>query len=404
MAYSGMSPGGAHAAPAVTTAQPTSTLDTRIVGLDGFRGLLTLMVMMSHYFAELPHGFRALSCGRIAVIGFFVLSGFLIGRMIIEKQHHKNFFTVFYVRRFYRIVPPYFAVLAIVYGLYALFGHHRWIHVDVSFPWWSYVTFTQNFFMIPLNTTGPRWLAPTWSLAVEEHFYLLMPLAMVLTPKKHLLKGLIAVGAMSLLLRIAIFFFGLAPPMAGHVLLPALTDTMLCGVVAAVLFKTTGIKWERYDFVLRIIPVVMLVLVVLLGVLDEGTDRLLTTFGTTLAAIAAASLILAVVRDAPEAQRLKSPLLCFVGQSSYYIYLMHLAVLGLLHGLIIGARPSLETLPQFAVSMLSLPVAVMVGWLLYKLIEKRSMALGRRWEWSKERRGTSSTDAAKPGDISMATA
>ena len=209
---------------------------------------------------------------------------------------------------------------------------------------------------------------------------------------------------MSLVIRIAIFFFGVAPPMAGHVLLPALMDTMLCGVVAAVLFKTPGIKWEKYDLALRIIPVVMLVLIALLGIIDNGTDRLLTTFGTTFAAIAAASLILAVVRDAPEAQRLKSRLLCFVGQSSYYIYLMHLAVLGMLHGLIFGKRPSLETLPQFFVGVLALPVAVLVGWLLYKLIEKRSMALGRRWEWSKERRSEASNAGGKHGDISMATA
>jgi peptidoglycan/LPS O-acetylase OafA/YrhL len=404
MAHSGAALGAAYAAPAIITAQSSSTLDTRIVGLDGFRGLLTLMVMMSHYFAELPHGFRALSCGRIAVIGFFVLSGFLIGRMIIEKQHHTNFFAVFYVRRFYRIVPPYFAVLAIVYALYAAFDQHHWIHIDASFPWWSYVTFTQNFFMIPINSAGPRWLAPTWSLAVEEHFYLLMPLAMVLTPKRHLLKGLIAVGTMSLVIRIAIFFFGLAPPMAGHVLLPALMDTMLCGVIAAVLFKTPGIQWERYDLALRITPVVMLIAVALLGVVDKGTDRLLTTFGTTFAAIAAASLILAVVRDAPEAQRLRSRLLCFVGQSSYYIYLMHLAVLGMLHGLIFGKRPALETLPQFFVGILALPVAVLVGWLLYKLIEKRTMALGRRWEWSKERRSEVSKGDTKPADVSMATA
>ena len=185
--------------PGPVTAQPASTLDVRITGLDGLRGFMTLMVVISHFFAELPHGISAFGFGFFGVIGFFALSGFLIGRLILEKKDHKNFLAVFYVRRFCRMIPPFFLVLAIILGLYALFGHHHWSDVDVAFPWWSYVLFIQNFFMVSANSIGGHWLAPTWTLAVEEHFYLIVPAALLFTPRRHLLKGLIAVGVASLL-------------------------------------------------------------------------------------------------------------------------------------------------------------------------------------------------------------
>ena len=51
-----------------------------------------------------------------------------------------------------------------------------------EFPLWSYLTFTQNFFMISTDSIGPRWLAPTWTLSVEEQFYIFAPLVFVLVP------------------------------------------------------------------------------------------------------------------------------------------------------------------------------------------------------------------------------
>lgn len=60
---------------------------------------MTILVLVSHYFGEVPHGITALMFGWIAVDMFFVLSGYLVGKLILEKQHNDNFFQVFYVRR-----------------------------------------------------------------------------------------------------------------------------------------------------------------------------------------------------------------------------------------------------------------------------------------------------------------
>jgi peptidoglycan/LPS O-acetylase OafA/YrhL len=82
--------------------------ERRIPALDGFRGLMTIAVVVSHYFGEVPHGFAAVSFGWIAVDCFFVLSGYLIANLILDKMDRANFFSVFYVRRFCRTLPCYF--------------------------------------------------------------------------------------------------------------------------------------------------------------------------------------------------------------------------------------------------------------------------------------------------------
>ena len=372
---------------ASSPAKVPATGEARISGLDGIRGAMTLMVVISHYFGEVEAGFNAARVGWLAVVGFFALSGFLIGRLILERMHHANFVQVFYIRRFLRMMPPFFVVLAAIYLIYAVVAHLHWADVDHMFPAWTYATFTQNFYMLQTRALGPHWLAPTWTLAVEEHFYLIAPAALMLTPRRHLLKALIAVGLASLALRIAIFEFGLAPQIAGRVLIPAVADTLIAGMIAGLLWKTDGFPWPRWDMALRASAPVMLVLAALAQVIDRNIGtHLFPTFGTTFMAIGTACLLLAIMRGAPEAKRFESRVLCFFGHLSYCIYLTHLAVLGLMHGLILGTRPDIATTEQMLVTSAAFPVAVLVGWLLYKTVEEPCMNLARRFAWSKERR------------------
>jgi peptidoglycan/LPS O-acetylase OafA/YrhL len=63
-----------------------------------------------------------------------------------------------------------------------------------------------------------------------------------------------------------------------------------------------------------------------------------------------------------------------------------LAVLGLMHGILLGATPDIATWTQIAVTVAALPIAVLVGWVLYRAVEEPGLNYGRRWAWSKERR------------------
>ena len=361
--------------------------DRRIPALDGLRGIMTIMVILSHYFGELVHGVRAMMFGWIAVNMFFVLSGFLIGKLILEKKDHANFFAVFYVRRFCRIIPAY-VITVVALTLIISQAGAAWVDADVRFPLWSYLTFVQGFFMVSTDSIGAHWLAPTWTLAVEEHFYLVVPAAIVFTPRRWLAPTLIAAGLAAVALRIAIYYFGFSSEMAALALFPGRADILVCGLLAAMAIRNERMDWARYDLALRVFPIVAL-----LGAcgLKAISAPLFGVCAPLLVAMGCACFLLAIVRGAPEGERFKSRTLRFFGANGYCLYLTHLPILGLAHGLLLGARPDLASGQQWMVTFAALPVAVLVGWAMTRLVEEPLTTYGRRWRWSPRMRGTDAT-------------
>ena len=159
----------------------------RVSQLDGVRGVAILLVLVWHYFGAqvvaepksiLHYCTHALSLTWSGVDLFFVLSGFLIAGILLDHHNTSNYFRVFYLRRVCRIFPLYFLLLALFLCLSATnlstSPSFRWLLHD-PFPIWSYATFTQNILMGARGGFGPHWLGITWSLAVEEQFYLFVP-------------------------------------------------------------------------------------------------------------------------------------------------------------------------------------------------------------------------------------
>jgi peptidoglycan/LPS O-acetylase OafA/YrhL len=362
--------------------------ERRVVALDGLRGLMTILVIVSHYFGEVPNGLRATMLGWLAVDMYFVLSGYLVGKLILERKEHANFFAVFYVRRICRTIPAYLITVFVVFGLLALIKQ-PWADADLQFPLWSYLTFNQNFFMISTDSVGAHWLAPTWTLAVEEHFYLVVPALIVFVPGRRLVPVLIAVVLGAVLLRAAIHRFDLVPGMAALVLLPSRADILVCGILAAVVFKTRDFPWQQLQLPLRVTPILMLVGALGLKLVGNGSFDAL---GPLLVAIGCAIFILTIVLGAPEAKRFHSPILRFFGNNGYCLYLTHVPVLGLMHGLILGTQPDVATPSQWLVTIVALPVSTLAGWGMTKLIEEPITAYGRAWRWSPERRSQHSKE------------
>jgi peptidoglycan/LPS O-acetylase OafA/YrhL len=355
--------------------------ERRLPALDGLRGAMTIAVVLSHYFGELPHGIPAFTFGWIAVDMFFVLSGYLVGTLILDKMDRSNFLTVFFIRRACRTLPAYAVSVIMLFALARYLGDRPWIEVDAAFTLWSYLSFTQNFVMAARESGGPHWLAPTWTLALEEHFYLVAPVLFFFISRHRLLAVLLIVAAGAVAFRVATQRFG--ADLATVVLLPARADVLIAGLFLATLMRTTKVDWGKHELCVRVIPLATMAIVIVLQVADDALDTSsFVILSPTVVAIGCASFILALLQGAPEARRFESRGLRFLGRISYSTYLIHIPVLGLIHGVALGEKPDLALWSQMALSVAALPIVVFGGWLLTKVVEEPITAYGRSFRWS----------------------
>ncbi len=352
----------------------------RIVALDGLRGLMTIFVVASHYFAEVPHGLRIFGFGWIAVDMFFVLSGYLVGRLILEKGHHGNFLRVFYIRRICRTLPVYFVCLTVILGLIALCDP-AWSAAQHALPNWTYAVFLQNAVTAATGNVGAHWLAPTWTLALEEHFYIVVPLFFAAVPRRHLAMALTALVVGAVAYRAAITLTDVASPLAALSLLPGRADSLAFGLLAALAVKKGMFVDARINEGLRVVP--LLLLLAVFGVLVAFGEHspAFVIFGHLLVSAGCAAFLLMLVRGAPEARRFHGSALRFWGHNSYAIYLTHLPVAGLMHGLLLAAEPDMADARQWLVTLAAIPVCLVVSRVLTRLVEEPISAYGRSWTW-----------------------
>ncbi|MDR6922133.1 MULTISPECIES: acyltransferase [Chryseobacterium] len=168
--------------------------------LDGVRAVAVIMVMFFHFFQNIDSSSSIIKLslfGKTGVSLFFVLSGFLITRILLNTKEKTSYFKSFYTRRALRIFPLYFLFLFIYYFIFPLVSD--WHLASFSEQIW-YWTFTQNFAMtFGWDNFGPNYY---WSLAVEEHFYLFWPLILYYCPIKKIKWTVLFLCILSFLTRV----------------------------------------------------------------------------------------------------------------------------------------------------------------------------------------------------------
>jgi peptidoglycan/LPS O-acetylase OafA/YrhL len=144
--------------------------------LDGLRGVAILLVLLLHHVggSRLPVLGPAFRIGWIGVDLFFVLSGFLITRILVSSAGCSNYFSSFYARRALRIWPVYTLALAFAFTVAPRLGPHLAFDFSAA-DVLVHAFYVQN--VAHAGQYGPWPLKVTWSLAIEEQFYLLWPLA-----------------------------------------------------------------------------------------------------------------------------------------------------------------------------------------------------------------------------------
>jgi peptidoglycan/LPS O-acetylase OafA/YrhL len=182
--------------------------NTYIKPLDGVRGMAILLVMFFHYnlisFDTIFNGLSsAIKLGQSGVTLFFVLSGFLITRILLSAKNYDGFFKNFYVKRLLRISPLYYLFLFIYYFALPFIGITQQSSFSDQLPFFLYyqnvaVTFNWNWY-------GPLHY---WSLAVEEHFYFIWPFVIYYCSLKNVYKVIYIIIILAILSRILLLING----------------------------------------------------------------------------------------------------------------------------------------------------------------------------------------------------
>src|SRR5437773_11907305 len=157
--------------PAAVTFDPRFEFRERQPGLDLLRALAIIVVVIYHAgIMGFPLPGQAHRFGWIGVDLFFVLSGYLIGGQLVAPLAHGQNIKLgrFFGRRALRILPAYLVVLAIYLFL------PSWREYPEMFPPWKFLLSVQN-----IGLHGGTAFSHAWSLAVEDQFYLLLPLVLL---------------------------------------------------------------------------------------------------------------------------------------------------------------------------------------------------------------------------------
>lgn len=175
----------------------------KIPQLDAIRGLAVLLVLLHNTDRYPSLHLQLISAnGWMGVDLFFVLSGLLITGILIDTKESEGYFRNFYARRCLRIWPLYYSALLFMFLIVPLLrpSEAHTVFEARSSPWWAYPFFLQNF-LVPIPSAATGLLGVTWSLAVEEQFYLIWPLVVRFCTEAQLRKIAIAVICFSPALR-----------------------------------------------------------------------------------------------------------------------------------------------------------------------------------------------------------
>lgn len=286
--------------------------------LDGLRGVAVLMVIAAHY--GIPR-VNSTSAGTAGVTAFFTLSGFLITALLLQEHTARASINrrAFYRRRALRLAPALAVCVALAITLeLATTGHITdWDMIVGS------LTYTTDFVMIDGHWGANTFLGHTWSLAIEEQFYLLWPFALIFLTRLNKTKTIVVLtyaSGIAIVLRHLMWNDG-----AGKVRLwsgpDTRSDAILIGCLLAftlhgTMARTTSRRWTIGGGILLATTIPWATN------LNQENVAVITPLT---AAVATAAIIYGIANQAPS-PILGSAVLRWVGTRSYGLYLYHVPI------------------------------------------------------------------------------
>jgi peptidoglycan/LPS O-acetylase OafA/YrhL len=290
---------------------------------DGLRALAVLTVMVDHFSADVPNFPLPdwIHLGATGVRLFLVLSGYFItaslrrarDRMDLGGFSAARTIGSFYWRRFLRISPAYFAFAAIALILNIGAIRHNW-------PW--VLSGTVNW-LIAWKNQWPLTISHLWSICVQEQFYLIWPLLILLLPRKWMLHAILSVAVAGIAFRVGCVVFSV-PTIARWVLPFGSLDSLAAG--AALGWCGAQLRGSRAGWLVAAICLSMLALAAVLRLGDPTQLR-----SVLVEPLEASAFVILVARTATgfggyTARFLTHPGLVFAGRISYGLYIYHILV------------------------------------------------------------------------------
>lgn len=302
--------------------------------MDGLRALAILAVIAFHV-----HPFGIFRIGWFGVPLFFVISGFLITRILLATRDRPHYFRNFFIRRSLRIFPIYYGYIAAV----SLVAVVRWSQDISQLPY--YLTYTQTIPMVILRDGSGAlpWTAHTWSLAIEEQFYAAWPVLLLLATGRRLYALLWGLVAAALAYRVWALL-GSANPYLMVGTLPSVMDALAAGgLIAAALHDRVEVDRVR-NVAYAVTAIGFLGIGGIIHHLGFGafvtTDwarSAVAPLVITAMSVAFGGLTALTVTQARATRWLEWAPLRYVGTRSYGLYLYHLVILDLGHAFLKGA-------------------------------------------------------------------
>jgi len=401
-------------------AHPTGA-EEHIPALDGLRGLAILLVMIFHQTVLLPRcefdriWQQVVSYGWSGVDLFFVLSGFLITGILVRMKSRERYFRNFYARRTLRIFPLYYAVVffclviiphlgswlgtvpavarvvdpAMIQNKLDLFGRVE----GQEFWYWLYLS------NIPIAIRGFQHsiLDISWSLAIEEQFYLLWPTAVFFLNRRNLMRLCFAMIGFAIAVRCAMIFAFDSAWYATYVSTPCRWDSLAVGALLSLWISRPGGIGAATGAARRGLVVfgsITIIAIIIdqvrnvqtsVGLEGASLGVAMRSFGfTSLAFCFAALLVFALTapRNSVLGRVFQNRAMRVLGTYSYALYLFHLPVRALIRDLVfkpaqfplVGGSAVPAQLAFHAVSILATLALALVSW---HLLEKPFLNLKR---------------------------
>ncbi len=363
--------------------------------LDGLRGIAILMVMVHRFWPRTTDGTAAdvAGAGWIGVDLFFVISGFLIAGILLDTRREPGYFRNFYARRALRIFPLFYLFVG---GIWLVLGRNPEFREHAGSPLWYFL----NLGNVPEGVLGldvPYWLAPVWSLAIEEQFYWSFPLMVAALDRRRLAIGLIALIAIAPVIRLVTTLAYPDHERVQYLVTFCRLDTLAVGCLLAVIVRAVDL--ERWRGLIRRTCWVVLPAVTALGI-ASGLDRTSPfdrVFGYSIVAVGCAALLALVIlaRGERNTAILRWAPLRYFGKLCFGLYLLHRPADTIVTALAqrAGLDHDLWVLP------IKVAVALAFATLSWRLLEQPFLSLKERFR-SERHPASEHTDAARPNALS----